>query len=895
MPMYCDSKSAIAISCNPVQHSRTKHIDIRYHFIKEHVEKGTVELYFVRTEYQLVDLFTKSLPKECFEYLVHRIVIVMAQPQRPADVHQDELCPPNNRYALMDANKKVDIHNPLCLDESRIMANILQNHPLRFSIAASSLVSWIYLGQFWHTLKEDGSKYKLKFMLDIKELTMTLDDFRTIFHLPQATDNNHDHFVPAPKFSKMVPFYVNNLGFTLELRSTSNFKTTGLLQPWQTLCKMFSRCLTTRVTGYDQPPLLIMQMLFTKLIVSHYMTAFPKISKRVRDIYHNLEDDVMIKSIFNSGKSKDVVGMKIPDWMITDKMKLTENYQLYAKVFGVDVPTAHASRKSTIIRLRIPPRRSTRLTPPTLIPTTDEADDLVLQDTLQVSLAEQKSREELEATQNVEKVKEHLMAEEIEKLEPRSDKESSEVEKIADISQSMNVIGEEEESTKDDYELKRREKGKEIEESRNTPSPTTTRSLRTHSRISTNLISSQVNDAIANHIPSQVDSSVRSYMSGYVLHVHPTQAIPTSAQEQQHQLYLTMKDNPQLQQEDLPIWLALSYKFERLHVATTLCRPSAVRPRDQDDPHDDAHPEGENDAKSQKTSEHRTFGFKESLSSQDYDSEPDDDVLSNEKVSQELMDEISHTVDEAKLHKLVDEMLRQQCTSGDEHQYLIDQMQNFLKSDIVWERQERNNSFTISALSLVNQDLLYLKKGNSGSEKIVDKCVKRFNPYARYDVEHWKNPHAKIFYIKKQQEPEKPKEEIYSNSKIIQVIKTYWKLGHEHKFITEIVARRANGSIVDDYAETGLLWSLSVFIRSTNYVMFSIITDPVYGIIYKNSKKEKRVMRHQEIHKFCDATLKRVLEGLKSYNNDVKYGYVTSSLSKEDVEYLQLFAEEIKE
>ncbi|GKA57508.1 putative ribonuclease H-like domain-containing protein [Tanacetum coccineum] len=50
------------------------HIDIRYHFIKEHVEKGTVELYFVRTEYQLADLFTKALPKERFEYLVHRIV-----------------------------------------------------------------------------------------------------------------------------------------------------------------------------------------------------------------------------------------------------------------------------------------------------------------------------------------------------------------------------------------------------------------------------------------------------------------------------------------------------------------------------------------------------------------------------------------------------------------------------------------------------------------------------------------------------------------------------------------------------------------------------------------------------------------------------------------------------
>nr|GEU74218.1 retrovirus-related Pol polyprotein from transposon TNT 1-94 [Tanacetum cinerariifolium] len=61
--IYCDSKSAIAISCNPVQHTRTKHIDVRYHFIKDHVEKGTIELYFVGTEYQLADLFMKSLPE----------------------------------------------------------------------------------------------------------------------------------------------------------------------------------------------------------------------------------------------------------------------------------------------------------------------------------------------------------------------------------------------------------------------------------------------------------------------------------------------------------------------------------------------------------------------------------------------------------------------------------------------------------------------------------------------------------------------------------------------------------------------------------------------------------------------------------------------------------------
>nr|GEZ73232.1 copia protein [Tanacetum cinerariifolium] len=70
IPMYCDSKVAIAISCNPVQHLRTKHIDVRYHFIKEKVEKGIFELFFVETEYQLAGLFTKALTEERFKYLV---------------------------------------------------------------------------------------------------------------------------------------------------------------------------------------------------------------------------------------------------------------------------------------------------------------------------------------------------------------------------------------------------------------------------------------------------------------------------------------------------------------------------------------------------------------------------------------------------------------------------------------------------------------------------------------------------------------------------------------------------------------------------------------------------------------------------------------------------------
>ncbi|GJS92851.1 retrovirus-related pol polyprotein from transposon TNT 1-94 [Tanacetum coccineum] len=71
--MYCDNKRAIALCCNNVQHSRSKHIDIRFHFIKEHVENGVIELYFVNTEYQLADIFTKALGRERIEFLINKL------------------------------------------------------------------------------------------------------------------------------------------------------------------------------------------------------------------------------------------------------------------------------------------------------------------------------------------------------------------------------------------------------------------------------------------------------------------------------------------------------------------------------------------------------------------------------------------------------------------------------------------------------------------------------------------------------------------------------------------------------------------------------------------------------------------------------------------------------
>ncbi|GJU70968.1 hypothetical protein Tco_1262373, partial [Tanacetum coccineum] len=179
----------------------------------------------------------------------------------------------------------------------------------------------------------------------------------------------------------------------------------------------------------------------------------------------------------------------------------------------IDAAESSAPKRSTVIHFCLPKSKSTRLTPPAPVLTVDKADEMILQDTLQVSLAEHKSREEQEARENVELVNKHLASKEIEKmvegsenvindslhprndepnipgtrLEPRSDKESPKVEitnaeevEITNVVILVNVNEEEEELTDEVYELKRMEKRKIIEESRSTPFPTPIRSPRIH-------------------------------------------------------------------------------------------------------------------------------------------------------------------------------------------------------------------------------------------------------------------------------------------------------------------------------------------------------------------------------------------------------------------------------
>eukprot|EP00253_Pinus_taeda_P025209 PITA_25209 len=76
IPILCDNTSAIIISKNPVMHSKTKHIPIKYHFLWEQVLEQKVKLEYVPSKEQVADIFTKPLPRETFEYLRHKLGVV---------------------------------------------------------------------------------------------------------------------------------------------------------------------------------------------------------------------------------------------------------------------------------------------------------------------------------------------------------------------------------------------------------------------------------------------------------------------------------------------------------------------------------------------------------------------------------------------------------------------------------------------------------------------------------------------------------------------------------------------------------------------------------------------------------------------------------------------------
>jgi hypothetical protein len=79
VPLLCDNESAICMADNPLEHSRTEHLDIQYHILRDHQQKGDIEITYVSTHNQLADIFTKPLDEKTFSKLRNELNILDSQ------------------------------------------------------------------------------------------------------------------------------------------------------------------------------------------------------------------------------------------------------------------------------------------------------------------------------------------------------------------------------------------------------------------------------------------------------------------------------------------------------------------------------------------------------------------------------------------------------------------------------------------------------------------------------------------------------------------------------------------------------------------------------------------------------------------------------------------------
>nr|GEU67756.1 integrase, catalytic region, zinc finger, CCHC-type, peptidase aspartic, catalytic [Tanacetum cinerariifolium] len=211
IPLYCDNKSAI-LCCNNVQHSRAKHIDVRYHFIKKQVENGIVELYFVWTEYQVADIFTKPLPRERFNFLIEKLETKI------------ERC--NARIAFSKLQNK---------ETYQVTLDALMMSPCYLAIQITAEVPEIYMHQFWNTIKKIRKTDGYNFMLDKKKcrvdtkmnvdyVALLWEDFMYQANNREISSARKEH-MPYLRFTKVIIHHFISKDNTISMRNMINLHT----------------------------------------------------------------------------------------------------------------------------------------------------------------------------------------------------------------------------------------------------------------------------------------------------------------------------------------------------------------------------------------------------------------------------------------------------------------------------------------------------------------------------------------------------------------------------------------------------------------------------------------------------------------------------------------------
>ncbi|GJS06861.1 hypothetical protein Tco_0363657 [Tanacetum coccineum] len=295
--------------------------------------------------------------------------------------------------------------------------------------------------------------------VDKPEITYIVDMFCATLKLPVETPEKP--FIALETLQYIQPF-LKIVGYQGIVDKVSAFFTKKLAQPWQTMFKVFNRCLTSRISGHDQTKINILQIfhvVVNRLIIADLMQKFDTIPNRLEEDYHSIKDDFLLVSVYTIG-NVTVKGMLILDEFLTDNIHATPKYKEYVKVFvEVDIPTIQpqpfestqgSNRTPRAIRTPNPaedivqkkkrkqvagetssPRKSRKVTikqvkpstTPIAPPSDDKERDEIAEATL-LSFALHKTAKIVEEQENVAKVQEKILEEDVEKIVEGEDEES---------------------------------------------------------------------------------------------------------------------------------------------------------------------------------------------------------------------------------------------------------------------------------------------------------------------------------------------------------------------------------------------------------------------------------------------------------------------------------------
>nr|GEY35189.1 hypothetical protein [Tanacetum cinerariifolium] len=236
--MYCDNKSAIALCCNNVQHSRSKHIDIIYHFIKEQVENEVIELHFINTEYQLADLFTKALGRDRIETMDTTIEQQLAM--------DEALIPTAHRLKIGRSNFRLLSDIKSKESTLQLVYDVLRRCPFFNANLVTADVPKIYMQEFWATATVHY--HSIRFKMDTKKHIIDLESFRDILHIYPRVPGQP---FADPPFEEEIFAFIRFLGHSAAIRTLTDVNINKLYQLWRSFAALISKCLTGKSSGYD--------------------------------------------------------------------------------------------------------------------------------------------------------------------------------------------------------------------------------------------------------------------------------------------------------------------------------------------------------------------------------------------------------------------------------------------------------------------------------------------------------------------------------------------------------------------------------------------------------------------------------------------------------------------